>query len=107
MITLKTEPVSVNDLYTGRRFLTKNGRLTKVAMAREVKSMWKDKPMLGEVGVVIRFYLKDNRKDLDNLLKATLDILTGIVWKDDRQVKEIHCSKIIDKKCPRIEIEIK
>lgn len=106
MIILNTEPISVNNLYTGRRFLTKQGKATKTAMAWEIKKMWKQKPVKGEVGVEIKFYLKDNRKDLDNLLKATLDILTGVIWEDDRQITSINCSKQVDKQKPRIEMEI-
>lgn len=103
-IEITTEPISVNRLYTGRRFLTPDGRSTKEAMAWEVKSQWKKEVITGEVHVNVVFYLKDNRKDLDGLLKALFDCLTGVVWKDDRQVVGLHAFKKIDKQRPRIEI---
>ena len=103
-IELTTEPISVNALYTGRRFLTPNGKATKEAMAWEVKCQWKDEIITEQVHVSVVFYLKDNRKDLDGLLKALFDCLTGIVWKDDRQVVGLHAFKRIDKQNPRIEI---
>ena len=31
---------------------------------------------------------KDTRADLDNVLKGIADSLTGICWKDDRQVED-------------------
>jgi Holliday junction resolvase RusA-like endonuclease len=30
------------------------------------------------------------RKDVDNMVKLSLDALTGIVWKDDSQIDAIH-----------------
>jgi Holliday junction resolvase RusA-like endonuclease len=34
------------------------------------------------------------RPDLDNVLKLVMDALTGIAWRDDRQVCEIVASKV-------------
>jgi Holliday junction resolvase RusA-like endonuclease len=33
--------------------------------------------------------------DIDNLLKTILDSLNGLIYKDDKQVYEIECKKII------------
>ena len=107
MITIKTKPISVNALYCGRRFLTKEGKATKEAMAWEVKQQWKQKIITKEVAIKIKFFVPNKRSDLDNLLKAPQDILTGIIYKDDSQIVEIHCWKVIDKTNPRIEISIK
>jgi len=30
--------------------------------------------------------------DLDNLVKAVLDALNGIAWRDDRQIRELHAA---------------
>jgi Holliday junction resolvase RusA-like endonuclease len=38
---------------------------------------------------------KSNRRDLDKLARSILDALTGIVWKDDEQVEDLHLSKRI------------
>lgn len=47
-----------------------------------------DKPELwGE------FATTDQRFDLDKLLRAALDALTGVIWKDDGQVVECHVWK--------------
>lgn len=51
--------------------------------------------ILGPVSVTLRFVLserRDRRKDgdLDNLCKLVLDSCNGVLWKDDRQVVELH-----------------
>lgn len=106
IITIKTKPISVNAIYTGRRFLTSAGKSTKEAMGWEIKSQWKHRPLTGDVSVLVYFYVPNNRSDIDNFLKGFLDCMTGIVWKDDHQITELHAFKIIEKKNPRIELEI-
>ena len=99
---------TVNQLYTGRRFLTQIGKDTKEAISWEIKSQNKSKQLMkGNVGVYIDFYFPDNRKDIDGCLKATLDCLNKLVWEDDRQVVELHVYKNIDKENPRTEIEVR
>jgi crossover junction endodeoxyribonuclease RusA len=41
----------------------------------------------------------DVRPDLDKLIRAILDALTGIAWRDDAQVCKIRASKIYDTHC--------
>lgn len=42
----------------------------------------------------IAFFLTHKRRvDVDNLSKAVLDGCNGILWKDDRQVVELHLTK--------------
>lgn len=43
--------------------------------------------------------------DLDKLVRAVLDSLTGIVWFDDGQVVEIHASKVYAES-PGLDVEI-
>ena len=106
-IHISTEPISVNALYTGRRFLTRNGKATKDAMSWEIKKDWKHDPIKsGDVCINVLFYFKDNRKDIDGCLKALLDCMQGIVYENDRQIIELHCFKMIDKANPRVEIQV-
>ena len=71
-------------------------------------------PLLGELEVWAAFYvrspktskLKHPRGDIDNYLK-TLDIINGVVWKDDVQIVKIHGEKAWATECPSIELEIK
>jgi crossover junction endodeoxyribonuclease RusA len=50
------------------------------------------KPFQSDVAIAVIAHPPDARKrDLDNLLKATLDALTAArVWQDDNQVKRIE-----------------
>lgn len=105
-IILKTKPISVNTLYRGRRFITSEGKSTKALMAYEAKKQWKNKPLKCNISIDIDFHVPNCKSDLDNLLKATLDCLTGVIWVDDRQITQILANKYIDKKTPRIELLI-
>lgn len=55
----------------------------------------------------VRVFHENNRPDLDNGLKILLDCLQACkVIKNDRQCTEIHAYKYVDKRNPRVEIEI-
>ncbi|HJE96552.1 MAG TPA: RusA family crossover junction endodeoxyribonuclease [Ligilactobacillus acidipiscis] len=45
------------------------------------------------------------KPDVDNYVKATLDALNGIIWKDDAQIVTLHASKYYSDH-PRIEMEV-
>ena len=113
-IILTGEPQSTNNIYRSHcRFghpcvyMTANGKALKESYGWQAKSQWKDKPTILPVEIHIGFYFKTQRKhDIDNYSKILLDSLTGIVWRDDEQIWRATYSKWIDKKDPRIEIEI-
>lgn len=105
-ITLKTKPPSINEMYRGRRFLTKEGKELKEAIAWEVKSQYKGEIKTDEIALNIIFYVKNARSDIDNMLKATCDCLTGLIYKDDSQITELHVFKEVDKDYPRVEIQV-
>jgi Holliday junction resolvase RusA-like endonuclease len=48
------------------------------------------------VKVTVHFHTGDNRKDIDNLLKFTLDVLQGPVYSDDRFVVEVRAHKHLE-----------
>lgn len=57
--------------------------------------------------VYASFYGCGNRCDLDNLLKALLDSGNKeVLWKDDKQIVQIHAFMYREDKDPRTEIEI-
>ena len=43
--------------------------------------------------VIIDFFVQNIHRDLDNMLKCTLDSLQGIAFENDKQVFRLHCSK--------------
>ena len=61
----------------------------------------------GDVAVNVIFYFPNKiKRDIDSHLKALLDSMSGIVYKDDSQITELHVYKYIDKDNPRTEISI-
>ena len=105
-IVLITPMISVNKMYRGRRFLSKEGKGTKYAIGLELLAMGKFELITTPVALNIIFYVKNNRADLDNMLKALLDCLTGVLYTDDSLVTELHIFKEIDKTNPRTLIQI-
>lgn len=63
-------------------------------------------PLLeGDLSIKIKIWYASRRPDLDESL--ILDLLQGVVYINDRQVKEKHIIWGLDKDCPRAEIEVK
>ena len=69
-------------------------------------------PFHSHVSVEATFFFKNGMSDLDNRIKALLDVLEvgklgfGLL-QDDRQVVELHCFKRIDPEHPRVEVRIR
>lgn len=63
--------------------------------------------LTGSIQLTLHFYRKDRRRvDLDNLIKAVMDGLTGVAWADDSQICHIVASVQRDKDNPRVEVAI-
>ena len=60
-------------------------------------------PLMGNVAVNFTVFRPAKRGDLDNYAKVMFDALNGLVWKDDKQVVEIHSFRDDDKYNPRVE----
>lgn len=88
--------------------------LIKMAAQGKVKELITD-----PVFLIINFYLPRpkslpkkvihhvKRPDLDNLGKAVMDALNGVIWKDDSQVVYKYLHKCYDGERPRVEIAVK
>jgi len=73
----------------------------------QCRDQWKRRPLLGPLGIDFIFYREDRRKvDLDNLEKAMLDALQGILYEDDSQVKKKSGEICYSKEHPGVEVEI-
>jgi crossover junction endodeoxyribonuclease RusA len=109
-IILTGNPLSTNHIYKKSKFgmyMSAEGHALKESYQWEATSQWKDKMLLGRVIVCIKLFFGDLRnRDIDNYNKILLDSLTGIVWKDDKQIVKMEIEKLYDKKNPRVEIEI-
>lgn len=107
-IVLEGNPISVNNLYRGRRYLSAAGKVMKEDYKWQIRRQWLGGVNEGLIEVKFDAYFpKKNKRDLDNALKAILDSLSGVLWVDDTQIMKIVATKNYDKDNPRVEIEIK
>ena len=61
----------------------------------QVGRLYVPEPQDGYWEVTLVFYRKSGRKvDIDNLSKAVLDGLNGVIWMDDRQIVRLTLSKL-------------
>ena len=63
-------------------------------------------PIVGGVTATMRFYFARVNGDLDNRIKPLLDALSKFAYADDKQVMSFCCERHIDRKKPRVEIEL-
>ena len=80
---------------------------TKIGWVAKECTRPEERLTAGDVTVWLHFYRSDKRRvDLDNLSKAVLDALNGIIWHDDKQVTTLHITKEYDRENPRVEIKV-
>jgi len=72
--------------------------------AEVFKLQCRGSPMEGDVKVSMTIYYGSRRPDLDESL--ILDLLQGIAYHNDRQVKEKHIIWGLDRENPRTEIRV-
>lgn len=75
------------------------------------------RPFVGAVEVALHFYLPQpkslpkrvqyhaRRPDLDKLVRAALDAMSGVIWRDDAQVRALNATKSYDT-TPRLEVSV-
>jgi len=109
MITLVLPyPPTVNHMYRrarGHLALTPEALAFRHAV-RMIAMVQGVTPILGPVAVFLDVYRPRRRGDLDNILKATLDALNGIAYRDDEQVCRIEANRYDDKRSPRVEVSV-
>ena len=89
----------MNALYRGKRFLTPQGKAIKLGYALDVRNQWKNKILTSPVSVKIDLFFSDKRRrDIDGPIKAILDALTGVVYKDDSQIVKLEVTKSLASK---------
>lgn len=84
-------PPSVNHYWrhaNGRVYISERGKSYRQAVGFACFGL---QPLTGDVAVEIQVSAPDRkRRDLDNLLKASLDALSGWLWHDDAQIADLH-----------------
>ena len=109
-LTIYGEPVSMKNSRKIVKFGNRPG-LIKSDAARayenDVIAQVRTLPKLfeGDLVTTAHVYYKTRRKDLD--IELLFDCLQGRIYQNDRQIKEKHIYWHLDKKSPRVEIEIK
>ena len=63
-------------------------------------------PLTGPVCLDMTIYFPNRRGDLDNRTKQLFDALEGVVFANDRQIEHYSVTRAIDKKNPRVEIQV-
>ena len=72
------------------------------------RSRHRGEPYRGKVQIDLQFYLHDKRKrDLDNLSKAILDSIEGIIIEDDVQVDKLYIERYFNSDNPGVMITVK
>jgi Holliday junction resolvase RusA-like endonuclease len=73
--------------------------------AAALEAMGTRLPYDGRLSVSLFFHLSNYRRvDLDNLSKGVLDGASGAIYKDDKQVWELHLFRSLDRHHPRVEV---
>lgn len=106
-ITLTIPNVSTNRLYTnsrstGKKILTTIARETKIAMGWEAKAQYNKEPVTENTEVRFDLFFPDKRRRDGDNIKALIDAMTGILWKDDSLIEAHMVRKHVDKINPRI-----
>lgn len=102
-MTILGEPASKANSrrWTGRLFIKSKKALDyEKAFRAQAKPL--ERLLEGDLKVTIRIWYASRRPDLDPSL--ILDLLQGIVYTNDRQVREQHLYWGLDKENPRAEI---
>ena len=116
----KTKPVEFfvegKPVAKGRPRVTRYGTTYTPAKTREWEEMvaWSarialgsDPPMEVPVAVQLVFYRPRANSDLDNLIKAVLDAMNGLVYADDKQISSIHAIRLPDGEQPGVWVMVK
>ena len=113
MITIPGRPVPYVRTTQKAKFASKSYaryRDYKQFIQIHAKNQFKQPVIEGYVKISINVYLNGksvpmgNDGDIDNYIKSILDSLNKIIFKDDRQVIEVHARKMPSKN-ERVEIE--
>lgn len=102
---IKGEPASKANSrrWTGKLFIKSKKALSYSDMFKSQCPVL-DELISGDVRIHIKIYYASRRPDLDASL--IFDLLQGHIYKNDRQIKEIHLYHGLDKDDPRAEITV-
>ena len=88
----------------GKPMFIKSEKALSYASTFKQQALAPDEMLAGDVAVHIKIWYASRRPDLDESL--ILDLLQGVAYENDRQVKEKHIYWALDKENPRCEIRV-
>lgn len=102
-------PPSLNHIYSrsrkGKVYLTAEARNYKTAVGWQCRAASLS-PVTCEVSVTVHAYRPARRGDIDGTLKLLLDAMQGHIYKNDKQIVELHVYRHDDKRNPRVEVKV-
>ena len=106
-LVIKGEPASKSNsrrlIWRGKTpAIIKSAKALSYADAFKLQAQPIEPLLEGEVSITMHIYYSNQRSDLDESL--ILDLLQGVIYKNDRQVREKYIKHFIDKDNPRAEI---
>lgn len=108
-LMLRTLPPTINSSYKRGKnsfYKSQEAKNASEAVKWEIRAQYRGKPLIGPVEAKFSVWEASNRVDADARTKSLLDCLSGIVYLDDRQVKKYCVEQGIDRRSPRVEIEV-
>lgn len=97
MIRIDIKPLSVNKMFRGRRFKTKEYELYIIKLLKLLPNKLKVNPK-SKLKLTIEFGYSSKASDVDNGIKGFTDTLVKKYGFDDRNIYELHVFKEITKK---------
>ena len=108
-ITVNGNPIPKGrpKFYNGHAVTPEKTRDYEALVRQAAGICWQGDPTTEPVRVELLFWRGDKRRaDIDNLAKAILDALNGVVWEDDGQIIKLVAHKNYNKDRPRVEIVV-
>ena len=95
-LTLTGNPLSTQNIYKyfcrgnfGRFYMTREGKATKERYKVEIAEQYEGSPVGSNLVASVNLYFKDKRRrDVDNYNKILLDSMEGLIYDDDKQIKQ-------------------
>lgn len=89
--------------WAARMILSNNARAYKEQVGWMARAVCLD-PFPFEVDAYVYLYRPRRIGDTDNFNKILFDGLNGIVYEDDKQIRDVHTFRRYDKNRPRVEV---
>lgn len=91
---------------SGKPYVSEDAKAYKESVFYSVPSTLRRHLLTCELTVTFKFYRPRKSGDLSNRIKILEDAMQGVIYKDDKQIVELHAWRFDDAMNPRVEVEI-